>query len=179
MLRLPGTFVSSMAVVLNHQSDAETWPPAGVSLVAIAMGLNLLELLPFRLPSLDVDVRTLQVPPLLQVDHQCCCYLEATASAPVLIKSSNLVVYMRFGVLTAYCHLTAPVMTLSAAIHHNKQHFDHNRLSCAGLCCRPHFCSGGITMQHSSVGYTACLCIYCTAPPGGWRSASGIHYWVS
>lgn len=40
--------------------------PLGVSLVAIAMGLNLLELLPFRLPSLDVDVRTLQVPPLLQ-----------------------------------------------------------------------------------------------------------------
>ena len=38
-----------------------------MSLVAIAMGLNLLELLPFRLPSLDVDVRTLHVPPLLQV----------------------------------------------------------------------------------------------------------------
>ena len=55
-----------MAVVLD-QSDADTWAPTGVSLVAIAMGLNLLELLPFRLPSLDVDVRTLQVPPLLQV----------------------------------------------------------------------------------------------------------------
>ncbi len=53
-----------MAVVLSHQC---AWAPAGVSLVAIAMGLNLLELLPFRLPSLDVDVRTLQVPPLLQV----------------------------------------------------------------------------------------------------------------
>ncbi len=67
MLHLPGSFVSSMAVVLSYQCDVETWAPAGVSLVAIAMGLNLLELLPFRLPSLDVDVRTLQVPPLLQV----------------------------------------------------------------------------------------------------------------
>ena len=40
---------------------------AGVAVVAILMGLNLLEVLPFRLPSLDVDVRTLQVPPILQV----------------------------------------------------------------------------------------------------------------
>ena len=40
---------------------------AGVALVAILMGFNLLEVLPFRLPSLDVDVRTLQVPPILQV----------------------------------------------------------------------------------------------------------------
>lgn len=40
---------------------------AGVAAVAIVMGLNLLELLPLRLPSLDVDVRTLQVPPILQV----------------------------------------------------------------------------------------------------------------
>ena len=67
MLHLRGTFISSVADTLNHQSDFETWAPAGVSLVAIAMGLNLLELLPFRLPSLDVDVRTLQVPPLVQV----------------------------------------------------------------------------------------------------------------
>ena len=40
---------------------------AGVAVVAIVMGLNLLEVLPLRLPSLDVDVRTLQVPPILQV----------------------------------------------------------------------------------------------------------------
>lgn len=39
----------------------------GVAVVAIVMGLNLLEVLPFRLPSLDVDVRTLSVPPILQV----------------------------------------------------------------------------------------------------------------
>ena len=43
---------------------------AGVAVVAILMGLNLLEVLPFRLPSLDVDVRTLQVPPILQVRRQ-------------------------------------------------------------------------------------------------------------
>ncbi len=67
MLHLRGTFITSVADTVDHQSDAETWASAGVSLVAIAMGLNLLELLPFRLPSLDVDVRTLQVPPLLQV----------------------------------------------------------------------------------------------------------------
>lgn len=40
---------------------------AVVSLVAILMGLNLLEVLPLRLPSLDVDVRQLSAPPLLQV----------------------------------------------------------------------------------------------------------------
>lgn len=40
--------------------------PLGVSLVAIVMGLNLLEVLPLRLPSLDVDVRTLKAPPILQ-----------------------------------------------------------------------------------------------------------------
>lgn len=41
--------------------------PIAVSVVAIAMGLNLLEALPLRLPSLDVDVRRLAAPPLLQV----------------------------------------------------------------------------------------------------------------
>ena len=41
--------------------------PVAVSVVAIAMGLNLLEVLPLRLPSLDVDVRQLSAPPLLQV----------------------------------------------------------------------------------------------------------------
>ncbi|KAI3438848.1 hypothetical protein D9Q98_001265 [Chlorella vulgaris] len=40
--------------------------PIAVSLVALAMGLNLLELLPLRLPSLDLDVRQLQVPPAVQ-----------------------------------------------------------------------------------------------------------------
>ena len=41
--------------------------PVAVSLVAIAMGLNLLEVMPVRLPSLDVDVRAFAAPPLLQV----------------------------------------------------------------------------------------------------------------
>ena len=40
---------------------------AAVSGVAVLMGLNLLGALPLRLPSLDVDVRRLSVPPLLQV----------------------------------------------------------------------------------------------------------------
>lgn len=43
---------------------------AVVSLVAVAMGLNLLEVLPLRLPSLDVDVRQLSAPPLLQVSDR-------------------------------------------------------------------------------------------------------------
>ncbi len=37
--------------------------PIAVSLVAVAMGLNLLEVLPLSLPSLDVDVRGLGLPP--------------------------------------------------------------------------------------------------------------------
>ena len=39
-------------------------PHAGVGLVAILMGLNLLEVLPLRFPTLDVDVRALNLPPL-------------------------------------------------------------------------------------------------------------------
>jgi len=62
--------VDTVPDLKNLGSDSAVFMPhAGVSLVAIAMGLNLLELLPVRLPSLDVDVRTLQVPPILQVCH--------------------------------------------------------------------------------------------------------------
>lgn len=41
--------------------------PVAVALVAMAMGFNLLGLLPLQLPSLDVDVRQLPAPPLFQV----------------------------------------------------------------------------------------------------------------
>ena len=40
--------------------------PIVISLVAILMGLNLLEVVRLQLPSLDVDVRGLSAPPLLQ-----------------------------------------------------------------------------------------------------------------
>ena len=40
--------------------------PIAVALLAVAMGLNLLEVLPLRLPSLDLDVRGLGVPPTAQ-----------------------------------------------------------------------------------------------------------------
>ena len=40
--------------------------PIAVALVAIAMGLNLLEVLPLRLPSLDLDVRNVSAPAPLQ-----------------------------------------------------------------------------------------------------------------
>ncbi|KAK9820537.1 hypothetical protein WJX72_011397 [[Myrmecia] bisecta] len=40
--------------------------PIAVSCVAIIMGLNLLEVVQLRLPSLDVDVRQLSAPPALQ-----------------------------------------------------------------------------------------------------------------
>jgi hypothetical protein len=41
--------------------------PIAISLVAILMGLNLLEVVRLRLPSVDVDVRGFSAPPLLQV----------------------------------------------------------------------------------------------------------------
>lgn len=41
--------------------------PIAVGIIAVIMGLNLLELLPLALPSLDVDVRQLSAPPLVQV----------------------------------------------------------------------------------------------------------------
>ncbi|KAK9843059.1 hypothetical protein WJX74_006364 [Apatococcus lobatus] len=40
--------------------------PVAVSLIAILMGANLLELLPLQLPSVDVDTRALNLPPLAQ-----------------------------------------------------------------------------------------------------------------
>ncbi|CAL8460682.1 g213 [Coccomyxa elongata] len=40
--------------------------PIAVGIVAVIMGLNLLEMLPLALPSLDVDVRQLSAPPLVQ-----------------------------------------------------------------------------------------------------------------
>lgn len=40
--------------------------PIAISLVAILMGLNLLEVVRLRLPSVDVDVRGFSAPPLLQ-----------------------------------------------------------------------------------------------------------------
>ena len=48
------------------------------------MGLNLLEVLPFRLPSLDVDVRTLQVPPILQVSLATLPTAQTSAAASAL-----------------------------------------------------------------------------------------------
>ena len=41
--------------------------PVAVSAVAILMGLNLLEVLPLRLPSLDIDTRQLRLAPSVQV----------------------------------------------------------------------------------------------------------------
>ena len=102
-------FISSVAALLNYHSDVKTYVSAGVSLVAIAMGLNLLELLPFRLPSLDVDVRTLQVPPLLQVGPSMLLLpqeqqqLHWCLSTPQIWLCSGIL-----GFLTAYCHLTDP-----------------------------------------------------------------------
>eukprot|EP00891_Asterochloris_glomerata_P000894 jgi/Astpho2/894/e_gw1.00016.200.1_t len=40
--------------------------PVGVALVAILMGLNLLEVVQLRIPAVDLDVRQLGLPPLLQ-----------------------------------------------------------------------------------------------------------------
>ena len=55
--------------------------PVAVSLVAIGMGLNLLEALPLRLPSLDVDVRQLAAPPLLQVSAGLSCICKEVVKA--------------------------------------------------------------------------------------------------
>ncbi len=42
--------------------------PIAVALVAMLMGLNLLGVVQLRLPSLDVDIRSPQIPPVLQVN---------------------------------------------------------------------------------------------------------------
>lgn len=41
--------------------------PIAISLLAILMGLNLLEVVQLQLPSLDLDIKKIPAPPLLQV----------------------------------------------------------------------------------------------------------------
>lgn len=82
---------------------------AGVAVVAIAMGLNLLEVLPFRLPSLDVDVRTLQVPPVLQVSFASLPPVQTSALQLCYLFWARCAVLAFFG-FSAWC--LAPV-TLS------------------------------------------------------------------
>ena len=43
--------------------------PIVVSFVAILMGLNLLDVITLKLPSLDVDTRKVSAPPAVQVFH--------------------------------------------------------------------------------------------------------------
>ncbi|GFH13656.1 DsbD domain-containing protein [Haematococcus lacustris] len=64
---LAGLGLLSSSVGLAYGQIGEGLPLL-VSLLAIAMGLNLLQVLPLRLPSLDLDVRELTagVPPALQ-----------------------------------------------------------------------------------------------------------------
>lgn len=53
--------------------------PIAVSIVAILMGLNLLNVVKLRLPSVDIDVRKFSAPPLLQV-------ATSPISSPILIQ---------------------------------------------------------------------------------------------
>ena len=54
--------------------------PIAVSVVAIIMGLNLLEVVPIQLPSLDVDTRKISAPPAAQVTD----YAPPIANCPSL-----------------------------------------------------------------------------------------------
>jgi len=57
--------------------------PIAVSVVAVVMGLNLLEVLPLRLPSLDVDIRSLGLPPVAQA------YLAGEPACPGVAASRH------------------------------------------------------------------------------------------
>lgn len=65
--------------------------PIAVSAVAILMGLNLLEVLPLQLPSLNVDTREFKAPPSVQVcvDVHVLLLIILLASAGVL-RSTNM-----------------------------------------------------------------------------------------
>ena len=62
-LRLPSGAAAAAALRMQIGSGL----PIAVSLVAIVMGLNLLEVVPLQLPSLDVDTRQVSAPPAAQV----------------------------------------------------------------------------------------------------------------
>eukprot|EP00208_Stichococcus_sp_RCC1054_P006257 CAMPEP_0206141680 /NCGR_PEP_ID=MMETSP1473-20131121/13785_1 /ASSEMBLY_ACC=CAM_ASM_001109 /TAXON_ID=1461547 /ORGANISM="Stichococcus sp, Strain RCC1054" /LENGTH=325 /DNA_ID=CAMNT_0053536345 /DNA_START=99 /DNA_END=1076 /DNA_ORIENTATION=+ len=96
--------------------------PIAVSLVAILMGLNLLDVVRLRLPSLDVDVRQLGTPPLVQAYLAGLTFALAASpcSTPVL---ATLLAYVATadnpavggGLLFTYClGYVGPLLTAAA-----------------------------------------------------------------
>lgn len=98
--------------------------PIVVSLVAIVMGLNLLEVIQLRLPSLDIDVRKAGAPPLLQAYLAGLTFALAASpcSTPVL---ATLLAYVSTadnpaaGAALLFCYClgyVAPLLTAAAFI---------------------------------------------------------------
>ena len=118
--------------------------PIAVSLVAVLMGLNLLEVLPLRLPSLDVDVRGLGVPPAAQA------YLAGAQGWGAAWHSSSVA-------------LPSPRQASPSSLC--------PALSCclSNWClrettCRPDICAGGQPVQHPNSGHPAGVCEHHARP---------------
>ena len=125
--------------------------PIAVSGVAIVMGLNLLEVLPLRLPSLDVDVRGLGLPPGAQA------YLAGEGGSGNVLTTLGGIVLVVVSSLTIALPLifTAPACPSSARRHD--------------------LCAGRLAVQHPHPGHPARLRQHHPRPAAGRRPAVCLH----
>ena len=132
----------------------------GVALVAILMGLNLLEVVQLRLPAVDLDVRQLGLPPLLQVwqsAHMLFCGLRLYLMGPVRPSLNSL-------------PLALPLSCCMAVILNrgSQQWMPCGEvwpcadvgLSPAGLPCRTYLCTGSFAVQLPSPCHSAGVCFH-------------------
>eukprot|EP00879_Flechtneria_rotunda_P018121 GHRR01019003.1.p1 GENE.GHRR01019003.1~~GHRR01019003.1.p1 ORF type:complete len:369 (+),score=127.62 GHRR01019003.1:681-1787(+) len=111
--------------------------PIAVGLVAVVMGLNLLEVMPLRLPSLDVDVRKAKLPAPLTAYLAGAAFALAASpcSTPVLASlmayvSTNDDPIAGAGLLLAYsCGYVAPLLVAATVTGAAKQLLDIRKYS--------------------------------------------------
>ena len=127
--------------------------PIAVSLVAVAMGLNLLEVLPLRLPSLDVDVRQLGVPPAAQayLAGECCSRCRRPSSR--LRNCRWAVAQAAPSPIAASC-----IADSSRTAPDPDSHAGSSAPASSHCCCRADLCAGGQPLQHPYPCHPARLC---------------------
>ena len=141
---------------------------AAVSVVAILMGLNLLEMLPLRLPSLDVDVRALGTPPLLQVRMHfgavspVCEMISSQCGRSDLCQGGSV----GPGLLRRCPHWImsthSPVKLVPSIASHVVCGLSCLLAPChAGILGRPDICAGGVALQHTSACHAAGVRLHC------------------
>lgn len=127
---------------MNKRMQIGDGLPIAVALLAVLMGLNLLEVLPLSLPSLDVDVRALRLPPTLSayLAGEGACLL---ATLPPAVPSP-LCVMPLYGQEKQDLPIIPPAPR------------------------RADVCAGGLALQHAHPGHAAGLGGHHARPRGRW-----------